>query len=163
MATSKKPVLEGGPGRMHDPHIRLMSGEQSIEFVLTDLTDDVEINPWVKVEKYLFGEVTDMRGTHKANVHIKLDDSGKVLRIGTDQDYLHDQEENRLYRKVLVRVEADQHFKTGELRNLRLLSFENYKPRYDEDALKRFTEAGSKAWADVPDAAGWVRELRGAS
>jgi hypothetical protein len=60
-------------------------------------------------------------------------------------------------------VEADQHFKTGELRNLRLLSFENYRPGYDEDALKRFTEAGSKAWADVPDAAGWVRELRGAS
>ena len=122
-----------------------------------------EIVPWVKVEKYLFGEVTDMGGTHKANFHIKLADSGKVVRIGTNQGYLHDQEGNRLYRKVLVRVEAEQHFKTGELRNLRLLSFENYSPRYDEDALKRFTEAGSKAWADIPDAAEWVRELRGAS
>ena len=31
---------------------------------------------------------------------------------------------------------------------------------YDEAALERFIEAGRKAWADVPDAAAWVRNLR---
>ena len=30
-----------------------------------------------------------------------------------------------------------------------------------EQALDRFAEAGRKAWADVPDAAEWVRKLRG--
>jgi hypothetical protein len=34
-------------------------------------------------------------------------------------------------------------------------------PAYDEDALDRFAAAGAIAWADVPDAAQWVRELRG--
>ena len=32
---------------------------------------------------------------------------------------------------------------------------------YDPDALRKFQEAGSKAWAGVPDAAAWVRDLRG--
>ncbi len=122
-----------------------------------------DVVPWVKVEKYLFGMVTDMGGVNKANVHIRLEDTGQIVVVGTNQDYLKDQEENRLYHKVLVRVEAEQHFKTGQLRKLRLLSFEDYEPRYDEAALDRFAQEGRKAWADVPDAGKWVRELRGGS
>jgi len=38
-----------------------------------------------------------------------------------------------------------------------------YEPGYNESALDEFVAAGSKAWADVSDAAGWVRELRGGS
>jgi len=122
-----------------------------------------EVVPWVKVEKYLFGTVMDMGGAQRANVHIRLDDSGKLVRIGTNQEYLHDQEENRLYRKVLVRVAAEQHHRTGDLRNLRLLSFEDYQPRYDEDALDRFAAKGRQAWQDVSNASHWVAELRGGS
>lgn len=120
-----------------------------------------EIVPWVKVEKYLFGTAVDMGGVQKANVHIRLEDSGQIVHVGTNQGYLKDQQENRLYHKVLVRVEADQHVRTGQLRNLRLLSFEDYQPGYDEAALDRFAEKGRQAWADVPDAAEWVRQLRG--
>lgn len=120
-----------------------------------------EVVPWIKVEKYLCGTVVDMGGVQKVNVQIRLDDSGQIVRVGTNQGYLKDQQENRLYRKVLVRVEADQHFRTGQLRNLRLLSFEDYEPRYDEAALDRFAERGREVWADVPDAAEWVRQLRG--
>ena len=117
--------------------------------------------PWVKVEKYLFGTVVDMGGAQKANVHVRLDDSGELVCIGSNQGYLKEQEENRLYHKVLVRVEAEQHYRTGQLRNLRLLSFEDYSPQYDEDALESFAEASRRAWADVPDAAEWLRRLRG--
>jgi len=120
-----------------------------------------ETVPWVRVEKYLFGTVVDMGGVQKANVHIRLDDTGQVVIVGTNQGYLKDQQANRLYHKVLVRVEAEEHTRTKELRNRRLLSFENYEPGYDESALDRFAEKGRQAWADVPDAAGWVRQLRG--
>jgi hypothetical protein len=37
----------------------------------------------------------------------------------------------------------------------------DYRPVYDEEAMRRFEEEGTKAWADVPDAAAWVREIRG--
>ena len=122
-----------------------------------------DIVPWVKVEKYLFGTVVDMGGAQKANVHLRLEGSQQMVKLGTDQDYLKGQQQNRLYQKMLVRVEAEQHYKTGELRNLRLLAFEDYESKYDERALDRFAQAGKRAWADVPDAAKWVRQLRGGS
>ena len=37
------------------------------------------------------------------------------------------------------------------------------QPRYDPGSLDRFEEAGRVAWADVPDAAKWLREARGGS
>lgn len=119
------------------------------------------IVPWVRVEKYLFGQIMDMGGVQKANVHIRLEGTGQVVKVGSNQGYLKEQTQNRLYRKALIRVEADQHYKTKELRNLRLISFENYRQGYDEAALDAFAAAGTEAWADVPDAAAWVREIRG--
>jgi hypothetical protein len=121
-----------------------------------------EIVPWVAVEKYLFGEVVDMGGTQKANIHLKLDRGGKTLLVGAAQGYLRDQVENRLYHKALLHVRAEQHYRSGDLRNIQLLAFVDYQPSYDEDALDRFAAKGAEAWADVPDAAAWVRETRGA-
>ena len=120
-----------------------------------------EIVPWVAVEKYLFGQVVDMGGMQKANVHLKLERGGKTLLVGASQGYLREQVENRLYHKALLHVRAEQHFRTGDLRNIQLISFVDYQPAYNEEALDRFTAKGAAAWADVPDAAQWVREVRG--
>lgn len=120
-----------------------------------------DITPWVQVEKYLVGEVQDMGGATSANLHLRVDGVKGLLKIEASQNYLKKQEKNRVYQRVLVRISAQQHHKTGTLRNLRLISFEDHAPAYDEAALERFTEAGRLAWADVPDAAAWVREQRG--
>lgn len=120
-----------------------------------------EIVPWVAVEKYLFGQVVDMGGMQKVNVHLKLERGGKTLVVGASQGYLREQVENRLYHKALLHVRAEQHFRTGDLRNIQLISFVDYQPAYNEEALDRFTAKGAEAWADVPDAAQWVREVRG--
>ncbi|MGA2748580.1 MAG: hypothetical protein ABSG59_07375 [Verrucomicrobiota bacterium] len=120
-----------------------------------------EIVPWVAVEKYLFGQIVDMGGMQKANVHLKIERGGKMLLVGASQGYLQEQVENRLYHKALLHVRAEQHFRTGELRNIQLISFVDYQPVYSEEALDRFTTKGAEAWADVADAAQWVREMRG--
>ncbi len=120
-----------------------------------------EIVSWVAVEKYLFGQVVDMGGMQKANIHLKLDRAGKTLLVGASQGYLREQVENRLYHKALLHVRAEQHFRTGELRNIQLISFVDYQPAFNEEALDRFAAKGAEAWADVPDAAQWVREVRG--
>jgi hypothetical protein len=117
--------------------------------------------PWVTVEKYLFGVVEDMGGAQKANIHLRLRDTGQTVIVGASQDVLRDQPENRVYRQTLLRVIAEQHFKTGQLRNVRLLAFEDYAPSYDENALNAFADQGSQAWRDIPDAVAWVREQRG--
>lgn len=120
-----------------------------------------EIVPWVAVEKYLFGSIVDMGGAQKVNVHLKLARGGKIVLVGASQGYLQAQVKNRLYHQALLRVRGEQHFRTGDLRNVQLIGFVDYEPQLDESALDRFAARGSKAWADVPDAAGWVRELRG--
>jgi hypothetical protein len=120
-----------------------------------------EIVPWVAVEKYLFGEIVDMGGMQRANVHLKLARVGKTVLVGAAQGYLRELVENRLYHKALLHVRAEQHHRTGELRNIQLVSFVDYQPAYNEEALDRFAARGAEAWADVPDAAEWVRDLRG--
>jgi hypothetical protein len=104
-----------------------------------------EIIPWVAVEKHLFGEIVDMGGTQKANVHLKLDKGGQTFLIGAAQGYLRDQVENRLYHKALLHVRAEQHYKTGDLRNIHLIAFVDYQPAYNEEALDRFAAKGAEA------------------
>jgi hypothetical protein len=111
---------------------------------------------WVKVEKYLQGLITDLGGTTKANVHLKLD-NGKVLTIASSQQLLADEERNRLYKPALLLVTAEENLRTGELRNLAMVNFEA-APAWDEAAFKAQVSKGTQAWADVPD--DWLEELR---
>jgi hypothetical protein len=120
-----------------------------------------EIVPWVAAEKYLSGEIMNWGGVQKPNIHLRLDRSGKTILVGTSQNLIRNQSENLVYHKALLHVRAEEHFQTGELRNVHLLSIVDYKPAYDEKSLERFAAKGETAWADVPDAAGWVKELRG--
>jgi hypothetical protein len=117
--------------------------------------------PWVTVEKYLFGTVMDMGGAQKANVHLRLKDTGQIVKIDTAQNYLRELPDNRLYHQALVHVRAQQHYRTGTLRAVQLIAFEDYAPVYDEAALDRFADTGREVWRDVPDAVTWVRERRG--
>ena len=119
------------------------------------------VQPWVSIEKYVSGQIVDMGGQQKANVHIRLGRRGKTLIVAASQHVLRDLADNRLYHSAVLHIQAEQHFTSGELRNVRLLSFVDYQPRYDEESLNRFAAAGAKAWSDVPDAAQWVREQRG--
>ena len=141
------------------------SGESPARVHVTKSTDYHvgKTTPWVVVEQYLFGQIVDMGGAQKANVHLALEGTGRILIVGATEEFLREQKENRLYHKALLRVRAEQHSRTGELRNVRLIDFEDYNPGYNEQELEKFIEEGTKAWADVSDAAAWVRDLRGGS
>lgn len=116
---------------------------------------------WVAVEKYVRGKVVDLGGSTTANVHLVLETTGGTLIAESTPDYLHDQRQNYLYRTVQVRITAEQNTRTGKLRNERLIEFVGQAPSYDQAELDSFVEAGTRAWADVPDAVAWVREQRG--
>lgn len=118
-----------------------------------------QLESWVAVEKYLYGQIVDMGGAHNANIHLKI--KAKTLIVATSQEFLRDQKENKLYHNVMLRVKAEQNINTKELRSVSLISFEEYKPVYDEKALNHFASVGKKAWADVPNAVKWVRQTRG--
>lgn len=117
-------------------------------------------NEWVSMETYLLGEIYDIGGENP-NVHIRLSESSETHIVQTDKDTLRRLEKNLLYQRGLLHVTGEQDRQTGRLQKLRLLEFVNYNPNYDQEALDRFISDGRTAWADVPDASAWVRELRG--
>lgn len=116
---------------------------------------------WVNVERYIVGTVVDMGGLTTANVHVQDDATGRQIVAASSEEYLREQKENVLYRKVQIHVTAQENIKTGKLRGVRLISFVGNAPSYDEMELETAIEKGSKAWAGIPNAASWVRDLRG--
>lgn len=134
---------------------RLRGLQIDAQTVLRRATED----RWVPVELLLLGEVREAGG-EKTNIHVRLRDQKQIVIVGVSPEQLK-AEAYPLFREKLLRVAAERNLRTKTLRKLRLLEFVTYKPEFDEAAFARMTEAGEKAWADVPDAAQWVRENRG--
>jgi hypothetical protein len=116
---------------------------------------------WVAVEKYLFGSVEEMGGSTNSNVHLRIPGMEKIVLVDSDKDSIKGR--GVLYENVLLHVRAKENAKTGELKDVKLLEFVDYKPQYDEAALDRFAEAGKAAWSNISDGDAWLRELRGDS
>ncbi len=121
-------------------------------------TDDAD--QWVRVERYVRGEIEDMGGHARPNAHIRLPD-GKALLVDASREVLRDEKSNRLYKQAMVRIVAEYNVMTREYRNARLLEFVEHDRRLDEKDLDRLTQRGTKAWRDVADAGAWVDNLRG--
>lgn len=115
---------------------------------------------WVRVERYITGEVQDLGGSRRPNAHLKLP-NGKTLKVVTDRELLRDDKHNRLYKNAVLRVRAEYNIHTGDLRDARLIGFVEYSQDIDEDALERMKERGAKAWKGVESASSWVDDLRG--
>jgi hypothetical protein len=133
--------------------------------ILVNATSDFradDADQWVRVERYLRGEVEDLGGSTHANAHIRLPD-GTRLKVDTDRTVLRDDKINRLYKPAMVRIAAEYNVMTREYRDARLIAFVEHDTRIDERELQRLFERGTKAWADVPDAAQWVESIRGNS
>lgn len=118
-------------------------------------------NAWVSVEKYLTGKVVNAGGKKDPNVHLVLADSGKSVLVAATEEQLSAEKENQLYKDVAVRVQAEQHLRTKELRNVRLIQFLHQESDADEQALASLWQKGREAWRGVPSAALWVESLRG--
>jgi len=146
-----------------NPHRRYSVADESarLSFSIDSNSDYHRMdNVWVQVEKYLYGKVVDLGGKTKANVHLELE-NGETLTISTTTKKLEQDEQNRLYRSALLRVNAEENLITGELRNYQLLEFTDYQPSYDEAKFNLMVERGTQAWADVSDATEWLETLRG--
>lgn len=119
-----------------------------------------DADQWVRVERYVQGEVFELGGLNNVNAHLRLAD-GSTLLVSAARDVLSNDPKNRLFKQALVRIVADYNVQTREHRNAQLLSFEPQDSSLDEKALTRMLERGRRAWADVPSASDWVEELRG--
>lgn len=121
-------------------------------------SDDAD--QWVRVERYVRGEIMDLGGATRPNAHVKLPD-GRTLTVAAPRELLAAEERNRLYKPAMLRIRAQYNVLTQELRNAELIEFVEYAPRFDAEAFERMTRRGAERWKDVPDAAAWVDQLRG--
>lgn len=125
----------------------------------TDFHAD-DADQWVRVERYVRGEIEDMGGHTRPNAHVRLPD-GKSLLVDAAREVLRDEKVNRLYKPAMLRITAEYNVLTREYRNARLLEFVEQAGQLADKDLERLTSRGAKAWRDVPDAAVWVDSLRG--
>ncbi len=121
-------------------------------------SDDAD--QWVRVERYLRGEIYDLGGKHVVNAHMTLPD-GKTITVEAARSTIASDTVNRLYKPAMVRITADYNVLTRAYRNAKLVEFVDYDNKIDERAFTRMTERGAIAWKDVPNASQWVDDLRG--
>jgi hypothetical protein len=125
----------------------------------TDFHAD-DADQWVRVERYVRGEIEDMGGRTQPNAHIRLPD-GKSLLVEAAREILRDEKTNRLYKPAMLRITAEYNVMTREYRNARLLEFVEQTSQLSDKDLDRLTSRGAKAWGDLADAGAWVDSLRG--
>lgn len=119
----------------------------------------IDNNIWVESELYLYGVITDLGGSQKPNIHLKLED-GKNVVIDCTKDDIAIETENRVYHSASVRVTAKQNLHTGEFKDAKFLEFNKYNPVFDEKVLLETIDKGTNAWSDVDNHIDWVRNLR---
>lgn len=100
------------------------------KLTIGDSTDyKINIPVYIDVEDYIYGELYDMGG-QTPNIHLVAEDGHKIT-IPAEKELLMNAGD-RLYRKQLVHVTAKEDLKTGERKDYRLESFEDYNPSWDE-------------------------------
>jgi len=119
-----------------------------------------DADQWVRVERYVRGEIYEMGGLTNVNAHIRLPD-GKTLVVDTEREVLRADTTNRLFKPAMARITAEYNVVTREYRHARLIEFVAHESELDEKGMERLAQRGAKAWADVPDANDWVDALRG--
>jgi hypothetical protein len=130
--------------------------------IVVDSTTDFrteDADRWVRVERYLRGEVFEAGGI-TPNVHIRLP-NGEKLIVSAKMEMLRGDPTNRLFKHAMIRFQAEYNILTREYRNARLIEFGDYDRTPDDEQLARLIERGTQAWSGVGNATEWVDNLRG--
>lgn len=115
---------------------------------------------WFNVEKYFRGKVYNAGGKLEPNVHVELEEGGTICVDATEKQ-LSAFKDNLLFKRMTLRVRAQEHLRTKALRNMELIEFVPQAEVVDEEALSLMWKKGSEAWKDVGSATEWVEKLRG--
>lgn len=101
---------------------------------------------WVDTEETIYGEVFEAGGKEKTNIHLNSPQYGTLIIKATKEQAQTAGE--LLYQEVALVVRAKQNLDTGELKDLVLVSFDNFKPQYDAEALEAIIKRVTPKWAD---------------
>lgn len=120
---------------------------------------EVDEEVWVPTEQYLQGRILSLGGINKTGLIIEV--GQHRYPVEATQEMLEKQEVNRVYHEGILRVRAERQLLSGELRNIALLHFVDYAPKFDQKEHAQATKQVSAAFADIENLAAWVAQLRG--
>ncbi len=115
---------------------------------------------WFDSEFYLYGELQNIGGKKKCNIHIGSDEYGDLI-VQTDKTTIEHLKENLLYKTIGIRASGKENIK-GEFKknSLKLIEFLDYNPTYDQNYINQWIAKAGKHWKGV-DPEKWLSELRG--
>ena len=162
--SKRREIIEGWQKQTlnsHEVSYRIFSTNLSKSIEISSDTDfhSDDADQWVRVERYLRGEIQDLGGATNPNIHIKYLE-GKTLTVKADREVLRNDLTNRLYKPAMLRINAEYNVSTRELRNATLIEFIDYSPNFKEDELIKLIRRGEAAWSHVTNATTWVEEIR---
>lgn len=134
-------------------------GSEGIKINSESNIQRIETDIWLESEIFLYGVITDLGGASKPNIHLKTEE-GNNITIDCKKEDLESETENRVYKPASIRVLAKQNIKTGDFKEAKFISFQDYNPAFNESELLASIEKGRNAWSDVDDHVEWVRNLR---
>lgn len=121
----------------------------------------IDAEQWIPAEHYLVGEITDWGGAGDVNLHLRLRDTQKIVKIDLTVEQIRRQEKNLVRHRAVVQVRGEKNARTGEWRKLTLVSMRPIAPKVSAADMERFVAEGAQVWADVPSGSAWVEEQRG--
>lgn len=146
----------------------VVSDQEKELLVITKGTEFVEdTNLWVDAEVYVRGTVTNAGGVSNPNLHIKTNDPRfGTLFISATEAQLSDDDKNRLYKPVSLRISIKEHAQTGnfDLRTARLLDFIETKTVKEADVssyVDQLIDRAKNSWESITDKEAWLGEIRG--
>ena len=119
-------------------------------------------NIWVDAELYFYGILKEAGGKSKTNIHLDTEEFGYVT-IDIDQEFLENQKENLLYKRIGIRATGKQNIKNGEIDKKKLVfkEFLEFSSEYDENYLNSLIKNATPKWKEIKDPDRWLNEIRG--
>ena len=115
---------------------------------------------WVDTELYLYGDIFDVGGLNKPNIHISTKEYGSLI-IETTKNKLSAEGTNLLYKTFGIRVMAKQNIEDGTLKELKLIDIVDYNTNFDKESFDLKVSRATKNLSKIKNPDKWIREMRG--
>jgi hypothetical protein len=119
---------------------------------------------WIDEELYVQGEIVDVGGKTKSNIHIVTEDFD-TLTVATDKATLSEDNKNRLYKDQQLRIRVKRNLHTGEYKkgSAELIEFIDFEDEGEspEAYLDRLIAEAKPFMDKIEDPDKWLKNIRG--
>ncbi|MFK8005721.1 MAG: hypothetical protein AB8H03_05090 [Saprospiraceae bacterium] len=119
---------------------------------------------WIPVELYVTGEVVNIGGKSKSNIHLDTKEFGMLI-IKASKEMLLNDDQNRVYKTQEVRIKVKQNIDSGEydIKSAKIIEFidNDLKGEKPDEYLDRLIQKASSDWKNIENTENWLKKVRG--